>query len=280
MAAKRYIFLSDWKNEITNKIITLIGTDFFNLLSEISYEPVGITNLKDLATDVLIKSGVPSHKIIIDNSLANITVNNFPTRIDSRTALQHIGIAGISAVFQDRYGNVVIKPFKSIDESNNYLNYPTTQNAFYSYPGSNTYIINNTGGGMKYLDFDQMFSHPEVSLERSIYQLIVNVYTGQEYVERLYTNDFIQGTNGQSFTIDNPLINNTALADQIAAWYIKEINYNAFYSVTWRQNPALECTDIILVEDSFSAEKQTRIYRQELNYQGYLEGITESRGGV
>jgi len=59
-----------------------------------------------------------------------------------------------------------------------------------------------------------------------------------------------------------------------------ELNYNANYSVSWRQNPILECADLILVEDSFGAEKQTRIVRNQFDYEGYLSGITESRGGV
>jgi hypothetical protein len=273
-------FLTEWKNEITNKIITLVGNDYFNLFSEISYEPTSITNLKDLAIDVLTKGGVPVANQIIDDSLAAITVNPFPERLDIRTALQYIGIVSGTAVSQDRLGNVFIKAFKTLDESTNFITYPTTQNSLYGYPGANTYMLNDTGGGMRYLDFEQMYEAPKVSLEKSIYQLIVNVYVNGVATERLYTNDFIVGSSGQSFKIDNPLVKTTAQADMIAQWFMREINYNAKYEVKWRQNPALECADIILVEDSFSAEKQTRIFKQELNYSGYLEGITESRGGI
>lgn len=273
-------FLTEWKNAITNKTITLIGNDYFALFSETSYTPTGITNLKSLATDVLTKGGVPLANQLIDNSLSAITVNNFPERLDIRTALQHIAIAGLSAVGQDRLGNIFIKPFKVLDEVSNYITYVTTQSSLYGYAGPTSYLLNDTGGGMKYLDFDQMYEPPQVSLEKSVYQLIVKVYATSEPTENVYTNTFIQGTSGQSFTIDNPLIKTNAQADDIADWYMREINYNARYSTKWRQNPALECADVILVEDSFSAEKQTRIIRQELNYTGYLEGITESRGGI
>jgi hypothetical protein len=274
-------FLTEWNNEITDKVITLIGKDYFELFSQISYEPTTITNLKSLAIDVLTKGGVPVANQKIDNSLAAITVNPFPERIDIRTALQYIGIVSGSAVSQDREGNVFIKPFRTIDESSNYINYTTTQLSLSGYAGPTTYPLNDTGGGMKYLDFDQMYEAPRISLEKSIYQLVVKVYADPEApTEKLYTNAFIDGTNGQSFTIDNPLVKTDAQADKIAEWYIKEINYNAIYSAKWRGNPALETADVILVEDSFNAEKQTRIFRQELNYSGYLEGITESRGGV
>jgi hypothetical protein len=273
-------FLSEWNNEVTNKIITLIAHDYFNLFSEISYEPTGITNLKSLAQDVLTKGGVPVANQKIDESLAAITVNPFPERIDIRTALQYIGIASGSAVSQDREGNVFIKPFRTIDEASNYIVYATKQGSLFGHVGYGIYPLNDSGGGMKYLDFNQMYEAPKVGLDKSIYQLVVRVYTNGVSTERVYTNSFINGSSGQSFTIDNPLIKTAAQADKVAEWYMKEKNYNATYSVRWRGNPALECADIILVEDSFNAEKQTRIIRQELNFNGYLEGITESRGGV
>jgi hypothetical protein len=276
-------FLAEWKNEITNKIVTMTGRDYFSQFSEMSYEPQGITNLKTLAESVLTAGGVPVENQLIDDSLAAITVRPFPERLDCRTALQHIGIAGGVAVGQDRDGNVFLKPFKIIDEASSYITYPTTQPSLYGYVGGSMYPINDTGGGMRYLDFEQMYTEPIVSLEKSIYQLVVKVYPNTpdgEATEMVYINAFIQGTNGASFTIDNPLINSAEIAENVAEWYMREINYNAVYQINWRQNPALECADMILVEDSFGAEKQTRIIRQELNYEGYLSGVTESRGGV
>lgn len=273
--------LTDWKNDVMNKIITLNCNDYFYSLGDISYDPTATTNLKTLAAEVLTRGGVPTTKQIIDNSLNAITVNKFPDRIDCRTALQHIGVAGRVAVYQDREGNVVLKTFQSIDEATNYVSYPSTQGVLYGYPGSTTYSENSTGSGMKYIDFDQMYNPPEIALEKSVYQVVVLNYADPaNSVEIVYTNDVIAGMIGDSFSIDNPLINNAALADKIAAWYIRELNYNAIYTSTWRQNPILECADMILVEDSFGAEKQSRIIQQELRYQGYLDGITTSRGGV
>lgn len=273
-------FLSEWKNERTQKIITMVGHDYFNQFNDISYEPKGITNLRDLAIDVLTVGGVPTNKQIIDSSLNNVTVRGFPERLNCREALQHIGIAGVAAVGQDRSGNVFIKPFRAIDESTNYLVYTISQPSLYGYVTPTTYLINDSGGGMKYLDFEQMYNEPSISLQPSIYQVVVKVFIGDDPIEQLYTNARLNGKSGESFTIDNPLINTIEMADKVAEWFIREINYNAIYTINWRQNPALECADMILVEDSFDAEKQTRIIKQEFNYKGYLEGVTESRGGV
>lgn len=279
-------FLTDWKNDVTNKIISLTCHDYFANLSDTTYTPLATTNLKTLAADVLTKGGVPTANQIIDDSLNNMVVNIYPERTDCRTMLQNIGIASQCAVYQDREGNVCIQPFRVLDEETNYVVYPTSQGAIYGYPGTSTYPLNSTSGGMKYLDFEQMWEAPQVTLNKAIYQLVINVYDhtnadgGLEYTEKIYTNTSIVGVGGLSFTIDNALIKDDATADKVADWYFRETNYNLSYSVNWRQNPMLECADVILIEDSFGAEKQSRINKQEFIYDGSLSGITESRGGV
>lgn len=276
-------FMSDWKNDITSKVISITANDYFFLMSDISYSPTATTNLRTLAIEVLTASGVPTSRQIVDDSLSQYTVNPFTERMDCRSALQYIGIAAMSAVFQDRHGNIIIKPFRTIDQASNYYVYTSTQNRLWHYASPTTYPLLEWGGGMKYLDFDAMYEVPEITLEKSIYQLVVRVYSTTpdvEPIEYLFTNDAIEGTNGQSFEIDNPLITTFLWAQDIANWYFREINYNAFFVIPWRQNPVLECADVILVEDSFGSEKQSRIIRQEFIYEGYLEGITTSRGGV
>jgi hypothetical protein len=279
-------FLTDWSNDVTNRIISCTCHDYFAMLSDISYTPTATTNLKTLAIEVLTTGGVPTQKQIIDNSLSAITVNKFPDRIDCRSALQHIGLASRCAVYQDREGNVCIQSFNVLDAESNYVVYPTTQLALFGYPSPSTYALNSTGGGMKYIDFEQMWNAPQVSLDKAIYQLVVRAYDitnedgSKDATEYVYTNEVIEGLGGQSFSIDNPLVNSKDMADKIADWYFKETNYNMSYSVNWRQNPILECADVILIEDSFGAEKQSRIIRQEFQYDGSLSGVTDSRGGI
>ncbi len=276
-------FMTDWKNDITSKVISITANDYFFMLSDISFTPSATTNLKTLATEILNASGVPTSRQVIDNSLATYTIIPLTERIDCRSALQYVGIAAMSAVYQDRKGNIVIKPFKTIDQATNYVTYASTQNRFHHYPSPSTYSLLEWGGGMKYLDFDAMYDVPEITLEKSIYQLVVTVYDANpdiKEVEYVFTNSVIEGTNGQSFTIDCPLVGTYLWAKDIAEWYFREMNYNAFFVTHWRQNPILECADVILVEDSFGSEKQSRIIKNEFNYEGYLEGTTTSRGGV
>jgi hypothetical protein len=52
--------------------------------------------------------------MILDSKLSDITAGNFRDLTDCRTALQHIAIAGRLSVFQDRFGNVVMKTFETL----------------------------------------------------------------------------------------------------------------------------------------------------------------------
>jgi hypothetical protein len=138
---------------------------------------------------------------------------------------------------------------------------------------------------MKIITYEEMYDPPAITIEQTIYQLIVNVYTKNASNEwnatpHIFNNPTITGKSGTSFTIDNPLVIDANMADLISDWYFAESNYNAVYVTNWRQNPALECTDIILIQDPYESNKQTRIYRQEFTFEGYLEGTTESRGGI
>lgn len=279
-------FLTEWRVDATSKVVTLIGNDYFALLSDTIFNQSVQTILYWAAEDVLTTGGVPKEDQIIDLSLLDITVNVFPESLDCRTALQHIGIASRCVVYQDREGRINIKPFDTLDIAGNYLNYPSTQSVMFGYPSSNTYALNNTEGGMRNLRFEVMYDAPDISLEKSIWQLIIKVYpigeNGEELeaIESIYTNPDLITNNGVSFTLDNPLIQTEEHADLVAEWYFRESNYNVYYVTQWRQNPILECADLILIEDSFRADKQARIVKQVYDYQGYLSGSSESRGGI
>lgn len=286
-----WFIIIDWTNDITNKIITFTGQDYFGVLTDVSYGPntSKFSNLHDLAVDVLTTGGVPAENQIIDSRLTNITTtdNQFRNRTDCRTALQNIAIAAQVCVFQDRFGNVVLAPFLTLDQVSNYLLYPTTQNSIIGgYTGNNTYSVINTESGMKTLSYDLMWDVPAITVDKTIYQLVIKQYGTQTdgswgSTDVVYTNSLSSSAiNGVSFTIDNPLVITADLAQTIANWYFNETNYNAHYRTYWRQNPCLECSDIVLIQDPFSANKQSRVYRQEFIYSGYLEGYTESRGGI
>lgn len=282
----KYI-VTEFTNDVTSRIVTLIGRDILTVMGDTLYTPTrtGATTLMDLIQELINKTTFSLTDFALDGSvLGNTACNPFPPneQIDCRTALQMIGIAGQCTIWQDRYGKLQIKQIAKLDAKINFANYASTQSGLYHYAGGTTYALETTSSGMRYIDYDQMYEPPKVSLEKSIYQINVKTYptVGAEGIDNVYTNTSLGGTSGQSFTIDNVLVKDTTLAQKIVDWYMAEMKYNAIYEIHWRQNMMLEALDIILAEDSFDALKRSRITRQEFIYEGYLEGNTTSRGGL
>lgn len=83
-----------------------------------------------------------------------------------------------------------------------------------------------------------------------------------------------------SLEISNALINSQEVAADVAAWLLTESQRRLNYEIDWRQNPALECGDIVAVEDEFGANRAARITRQEFRYSGALRGRTGAKGGL
>lgn len=280
-------YLDSWKNDIGALTVTLIGHDSLTMLDNISYGSPGKganMTLYDIAVDVFNTAGITNYSI--DNSLKNYTTTTgFKESITCRVALQHIGIAGMAAVYQDRNGTMQIKPFLSIDTAGNYTNYAGGSGLYAGFNPFNTalYAEINDGNGMKRMDLNNMWTVPEISLEKSIYQLVIKVYSDvNTSTDFTATNTAIVGQSGQSFSIDNPLINTNTLAQSVANWFMNESNYNVVYKANWRGNPILEGADVVIISDGIDTTyaKQGRIYKQEFQYAGYLTCQTEARGGV
>lgn len=279
-------YLDSWKNDVGAMTVTLIGHDHFLMLDNISFGDIGTGanwTLYDLAVSVFQTAGITNYAI--DDSLKNyLTTTGLKEKITCRAALQYIGIAGMSAVYQDRYGVMQIRPFEAIDSAGNYMTYAGGGlYAGYDPFDNSAYAKINDGNGMKRLDLDNMYTVPEIGLGKSIYQLIVKVYSSAgESTDYTKVNTAIAGQNGESFTIDNPLINTTALAQKVADWFILESNFNVIYKANWRGNQILENADIVIISNGIDNDyaKQGRIFKQEFQYQGYLTCQTESRGGL
>lgn len=265
-------YLTDWQSDEGALTTTFIARDIFELLENKEYTSINDTNLYDLAEDILIKANVENY--YIDEELKNIPTNGFIKPLNARKALQYLGIAGKSAIYQDRQGILQIKQFKVLDERD-------TQYIYFAGPDMFTgfvYVAVDEGYDMKNITFDNVYKEPQIKLDKLLYSLVMVVNNGEVKEEVTFYNEGIK--EGNSFKIDNPLINTLEHAGEVAEWIISEYNLRALYNINWRQNPCLECGDIVLVEDSFDAKKQSRIIKQEFEYAGYLSGKTETKGGV
>lgn len=270
VTAKGY-YLTDWQSDEGALTTTFTARNIFELMEKEYTQAAVFANLYDLAEDVLIKAGVPKYEI--DHTLKDIPTAGFPEKLTYRKALQCIGIASMSAVYQNRDGVLIIKPFVILDESTSYI--------LFAGPDMFTGMVTPTvysGYDMLNITFDNVYAEPQIKLDKLIQSLVMTVYVNGEKEEHVFHNSSTD--EGESLKCDNPLINSVSHAAAVAKWIIEESNLRALYQVNWRQNPALECGDIVIIEDSFGAEKQSRITKQEFEFSGYLSGKTETKGGV
>lgn len=263
-------YLSDWQSDEGALTMTLTARNIFDLLDK-DYEQGAVTNLFELAVDVLTKANVSNY--FIHPSLQGIPTTGFTDKVTYRKALQCVGIASKSAVYQNRSGTVIIEPFVELDENTAYIVF-TGLDAF---AGTITPTV-YSGYDMKNISFDNVYKEPQISLDKLIQTLVMVVHSDGAKTEHSFENEGVK--EGAALKCDNPLIQSFEQAESVARWILTESNLRALYRVNWRQNPALECGDIVFIEDSFGAEKQSRITKQEFEYMGYLTGKTEAKGGV
>lgn len=267
-------YLKEWKSDEGALTTTFTAFDIFDILEDIMYIGNGATNLYDLAVDVLTKAGVT--EFIIDEKLREIATNGFYELIDSRKALYFIGMAGKAIVKQNRDGIVEIQQFRTLDANTKYVLYTGTG----VYASDSTYPVVDPGYDMKNITFKNVYDEPQIKLDQQVGAVMMIVQNFETGIKTTYTLKDTKVRNGVTVKHENPLIISESHALDIAKWIMRERSLRALYEINWRQNPALECGDIVLIEDSFGAKKQSRILKQTFEYASYLSGRTETRGGV
>jgi hypothetical protein len=266
-------FLTEWTVEEGAMTSTFVGRDIFTKLEAVDYTTLlQDTNLYDLAEDILIKSEVEKYQI--DETLKLIPTKGFIEPIKVRQALQMIAIAGRCVVRQVRDGAIVIEHFEELTFDTGYITF-----AGQEFAGPTVRPQIYIDYQFQIIDFDTVFNAPKISLSQKVTHVIIKVHETAEIVTDVkFVNPGV--IEGIGYEINNPLINTQEQASLIADFMFREYNLIADYTANWRQNPALECGNVILIEDSFSNKQKARITKQEYNFAGYLDGITEAKGGV
>jgi hypothetical protein len=266
-------YLTDWQSDEGALTTTFTARSILEIADQKEYLPgATFSNLYELAEDIMDFVGIEDY--YIDPALLDIPTTGFPEKINARSALQCIGIAGKCAVYQDRQGLLNIRRFEVLDARTTYMNYVGEPDMYCGM----VYVAVDNGYDMKNINFDNVYDVPQIKLDKLVKSLTIVAHIDGEEVEFTYVNAGVK--EGTALKLDNPLIQSEDLASEVAEWILAESNLRALYSVNWRQNPCLECGDVVLVEDSFDAKKQSRIIKQEFEYRGYLSGRTETKGGV
>lgn len=266
-------FLADWTVEEGAMTSTFIGRDLFTKIDLMEYTTLlQNTNLYDLAVDVFTEAGIERYEI--DDSLKDITTKGFQGKIKTREALQMIAIAGKSIVRQGRDGSIIIEQFEELAYESGYITWTGQE-----FAGPATIPTVNIDYTFQSIDFENAFEIPKITLAKQVNNLVFTIYPiGASSYEVKFVNSAV--SEGIGYQINNPLINSETVAAEISEWMFKEYNFIADYRANWRQNPALECGNIILIEDNFDIKRKGRITKQEYNFAGYLDGITEAKGGI
>lgn len=267
-------YLKEWKSDEGALTTTFTAFGIFDILEGVMYEGYGETNLYDLAVDVLTNAGI--YEFIIDEELKEITTHGFYELIDSRKALYYIGMAGKAIVKENRDGIVEVQQFRTLDSGTKYILF--TGNDVYT--GGSTYPAVNQGYDMKNITFKNVYGEPQIKLDQLVGTVMMVVQNFETGTKTTYTLRDTSVRNGVTVKHENPLIVTEERALDIAQWIMAERSLRALYEINWRQNPALECGDQVLVEDSYNAKKQSRITKQIFDFASTLSGRTETRGGV
>jgi hypothetical protein len=242
-------YLMDWISDegsltatfTARNIIDIIATyEYENLIAKANY------SLYDMAVDIFTLCGVENYEI--DTALKDISTLGLVKKTKCRNILQMIAIAGMCNVYVSKDNKVIIKQ------------------------GSLS-----IGNSVDTIDMDNMYKEPKIELEPILKSVEVTYYTDLDTAQRIIVNNQ-DIDKGEGLKVDNTLINTLEGATNVVNWILRQKSYRAKYTANWRGNPAHEPNDIVIIEDSYNQNNKAIITKNELTYQGYLEGKTEARG--
>jgi hypothetical protein len=275
-------YLTEWTVEEGAMTSTFVGRDIFTKLDLAEYTRLlQNTNLHALALDILDEANITDYEI--DEGLKNISTVGYKEKIKVREALQMIAIAGKAVVRQGRDGSIVIEQYEELKFETGYITWTglalgeTASTG--EFASAATYPQVYVDYTFQQIDFDNAYEIPKITLGQNITHLVFKVTpaTGAQFDVKVINTAIKEGIG---YEINNPLINTEAHALDVSEWMFQYYNMIADYQANWRQNPALECGNIILIEDRFGNKKKARITKNEFNFSGYLSGITSAKGGI
>jgi hypothetical protein len=240
--------LWEWVSEEGSITATFTGRTYLDLMGNFAYERLTTASksLKDLAIEILGICGITNYSI--DDSLASITTNSLANKVDCKTALQMVALAGMCNIFVNSNGTITLKRMSSI-----------------TFPSDR-------------VDLDNVYAEPKIELEKIVKQVDVTYYTNLT-TAAIGTATDTDVVFGDTLNLNNnTFINTLAQSQAVATWILNQKKYRAKYANNWRGNPAHELGDPIGIENTYGADMNAYITKQTLDYQGYLSAQTEAKG--
>lgn len=241
-------YLMDWVSDEGSQTATFTARNIIDIIANYEYENLLAKvnyNLYDMAVEILEMCGVGSYEI--DIALKDIPTLGLVKLTDCRMILQMISIASMSNVYVSKGNKVVIK--------------------------QSTLVM---GEPKDTIDMDAMYTESQIELMPIVKSVQVAYYSNIETKLEVMVNNNVE--KGNSIKVDNTLINTEVMATNAGNWLLRQLSYRAKYKANFIGNPAHELNDIVIIEDSYNQNNSAIITKNELTYQGYLEGKTELRG--
>ena len=224
-----------------------------------TYTPAGVAEIKrrslyTIATEVLSAANLPLNsngtaRWIIDDSLKLIYASAPLPNDTIANCLQLIANAGCCVLYPDRDGQLHIEPISTT---------PTD------------YVVNSYNSYLK----------PEITLSKLIKEIRVKVYEytiGEKGVESTATEKIYSvNATGESITVDNPLITDTARAEVVGKWIGDYLKNRMTVKTVTRADVSLEPLDIISNESEFITNTM-RMTNVKFEYNGAFKGTGEGR---
>jgi hypothetical protein len=241
--------LWEWTSEEGSLTASFTARTNLDLMANFDYEQLTASTktLHALSVQLFAICGITNYSL--DSALSGITTNAIANKIDCKTALQMVAIAGRCNIYVTRDNVITLKRI-------------------------------SFGTPVDRVDFDNIYSEPKIELERIVKQVEVTYWADLE----TSAVSFVAASGvdiGDVLKLDqNTLINTAVQASAVAAWIMAQKQYRAKYSINWRGNPSHELADVIAIENTYGGDMDAMITKTEINYQGYLQARTEARGAV
>lgn len=131
------------------------------------------------------------------------------------------------------------------------------------------------------IDSFNSYTKPELTLSKPLKKVIVKVYTytqGSNGIESSVTDEAVisVGEEGETVTIDNPLITDIEWATSVGNWVASELSKRASIETSWRPDVRLQPLDIIQETDDYNTHR-VRMTEIEYKYNGAFRGTGKGK---
>jgi hypothetical protein len=239
--------LWEWQSDEGSLTSTFYARTKIDLMANVSYEnETAVTKtLYQLAVDIFALCGITNYDI--DTSLQSITTSSLVKKTNCKAVLQMIAIAGCANIIVTRENVIKLRAV------------PTLSTA------------------VDTISMNDQYAEPRITLDKAVKQVDVSYFTDVNTGVVVSVTD-PEITLGDTFKLENTLINSSARASAVGTWLLAQKNYRSIYTANWRGNQAQELGDVVAIGNSYGSDKNAYITRTELTYQGYVQSTTEARG--